>query len=71
MVYVKNMNENGKTTLRKKAVPCYLDDKTFEEFSVRFPVPGMRQDIIRACIARIIEDEDFKKEMILKAVELQ
>lgn len=57
--------------MRKKAVPCYLDDKTFEEFSGRFPVPGMRQDIIRACIVRIIEDEDFKKEMILRAVELQ
>ena len=57
--------------MRKKAVPCYLDDKTFEEFSGHFPVPGMRQDIIRACIARIIEDEDFKKEMILRAVELQ
>lgn len=65
------MNTNGKTTPRKKAVPCYLDDKTFEEFSGRFPVPGMRQNIIRACIARIIEDEDFKKEMILKAVESQ
>lgn len=57
--------------MRKKAVPCYLDDKTFEEFSGCFPVPGMRQDIIRACIARIIEDKDFKKEMILRAVELQ
>jgi hypothetical protein len=68
---LKSMNTNGKTVLRKKAVPCYLDDKTFEDFSGCFPVPGMRQDIIRACIARIIEDEDFKKEMILRAVEFQ